>query len=119
MQFIPGYGFVPIQPNQQGQQPQVIYMPQPPATALNFPKKGRKASLKQMFKAQQEIEQLIKAVQESKNKDKKDDKKKREGLNWVEMSLALVFISLPIAACEIIGAIALIKATGLFKLING
>lgn len=93
------------------------FMPAPPQQPLT--KKAKKISLKQMYKAKTEIEEMMRAVEESAKKNKKEDKKKRDGLNWIELSLLLIFISLPIAVVELIGALSLVKASGLIKLING
>lgn len=100
---------VPPQFGQQFGQPQIVYVPQPVPPVVPGGKKGKKASLKSMFKARQEIDELIKAVEEAKKKDKKEEPKKRSGLTWIELTLLLVFVSIPIASIELIAAVMLAK----------
>lgn len=118
------YVYIPDPQYNYPQGPQYPQYPQqPPQTPIYIPnpphgKKDKKPSLKQLFRAKMQIEELMKNVEEHNKKNKKEDKKKRDGLNWIELSLLLIFISVPLASMEIIGALALVKTTGLLKLIQ-
>lgn len=96
----------PFQP--WGGQQQPIYIP--PAPPAKTGKKANKASLKQMFKARQELDSFIEALEKAAKEKKKDDKpKKKDGLNWVELTLCLVMCSIPIASVELIAIYAIAK----------
>lgn len=102
------YIYVPDPPSPQTsyQPPSPIYLP-PPAPPT---KKAKKASLKQMFKARQEIDNFIEALSKAEKEKKKDDKpKKKDGLNWVELTLCLVMLSIPIASVELIAIYTIAK----------
>lgn len=96
----------PMPPQQQPgyQHPMFFQQPQQPTT-----KKAKKASLKQLFRAKMQIEEMMKNVEEYNKKNKKEDKKKKDGLNWIELSLCLIVCSLPIAAIELVAIFSLAK----------
>lgn len=105
------YIYVPDpQPPQQAPYQQPIYVttpPMPPNTKVT-PKVGKGLSYKRAKKISDEWLKVLSEVEEAKKKGK-TDKGKREGLNWVELSLLLVFISIPIASIEVIAAVMIAK----------
>jgi hypothetical protein len=105
------YIYVPDPMPPQTQGPQIpIYVttpPLPPNTKVT-PKVGKGLSYKRAKKISDEWLKVLSEVEEAKKKGKPEDKK-RHGLNWVELSLLLIFVSIPIASLELILAVMLGK----------
>lgn len=103
-------------PQQQGPyQPQVVYYPTPPLppNAPNPVKKGGKGlSVKRVRAIADEWNKVLSEIEDAKKKGKPDTAKKREGLNWVELSLVLMFVSPLIAGLELGAAIMLVHLIG-------
>jgi hypothetical protein len=93
--------------------PQTIYYPTPPISPISKPPKpGKGLSVKRMRKISDDWLKILSEVEDTKNKGKKPDAKKRDGLNWIELSLLLVFISPLVALAEVGGAILLVHLIG-------
>jgi hypothetical protein len=94
----------PMPPQSQGpyQPIQQVYVPAAPPLPPNHktPKPGKGLSYKRAKKISDDWLKILSEVEEAKKKGKPDQKKK-EGLNWVELSLMLIFVSIPIACIEL------------------
>ncbi len=113
------YVYVPDQlpPQQMGPyQPQVqpIYIPTPPLppNATHPTKKGGKGlSVKRVRAIADEWNKVLEEIEQAK-KGKKPPETKRKGLNWVELTLFLVFVSPIVAALEVGMAIMVVHLIG-------
>jgi len=113
------YVYVPDQlpPQQMGPyQPQVqpIYIPTPPLppNATHPTKKGGKGlSVKRVRAIADEWAKVLEEVEQAK-KGKKPPPEKRKGLNWVELTLFLVFVSPIVAGLEVGMAMMVVHLIG-------
>jgi hypothetical protein len=108
------YVYVPDpQPPQSGpqyypQQQPVVFVPTPPISPISKPPKpGKGLSYKRMKKISDDWVKMLSDIDEAKKKGKPDAKKK-EGLNWMELSLLLIFVSMPIACIEVGAAFGIV-----------
>ena len=104
------YVYVPdVQPPQQQYPgPYPVFMPTPPVSPISKqPKPGKGLSYKRAKKISDDWLKILSEIDEAKKKGKPDSKKK-DGLNWIELSLLLTFISIPIACIEIGVAVMLV-----------
>lgn len=97
------------------QYPQPIILQAPPGMSRGSPSKPGKLSAKKIAKIAKDWNDLLKSVEEAKSKDKKEDKKKKDGLNWVELSLCLIVASIPIAVVEFGFIIAIARVIPILK----
>lgn len=97
----------PMPPQQPGPYQQPIYIPTPPISPISkTPKPGKGLSYKRMKKISDDWVKMLSEIDEAKQKGKPS--KKREGLNWIELSLLLIFISIPLACIEVGAAIMMV-----------
>jgi len=115
------YVYVPDQlpPQQMGPyQPQVqpIYIPTPPLppNATHPTKKGGKGlSVKRVRAIADEWNKVLEEIEQAKKgKHHHSEKDKRKGLNWVELTLFLVFVSQIVAGLEVGMAIMVVHLIG-------
>lgn len=98
----------PVAPQPGPYQP--IYVPTPPTpTQQKTPKIGKQLSYKRAKKISDDWLKILDEIEQAKKGKGGDSKKKREGLNWIELSLLLIFVSIPVASLELIAAVMIAK----------
>ncbi len=110
----------PMPPQQQGPysqpNPQFVYVPTPPLppNAPNPSKKGSKGlSVKRVRAIAEDWPKILEEIEQAKKgKHHGGESKKRQGLNWVELTLFLVFVSPIVAALEVGMAIMVVHLIG-------